>query len=201
MKIYINNKPLYIVTEITENLYETDLQMKGLNSETLSFVQEHLEIYPTHSALILTDMEQDVFSELAKHFEIVTAAGGVVQNNKGEILLIFRNGKWDLPKGKLDEEETIEQCAVREVREETGLSDINLRDKLITTYHVYKLNDKNILKPSHWFKMQTNNTANMQPQTEEGIEELKWVNKEGLKNYYNNTFPAIVDVLQLLQAQ
>ncbi len=133
-----------------------------------------------------------------KHFTLVTAAGGVVENEKEELLLIFRRGKWDLPKGKLDKGETIEQCALREVMEETGLKEVELKKALTITYHTYDEFGKHILKDSHWYQMKITGQQKLTPQTEEDISEIKWIKKKDLKNFLNNAFPSIRDVLELI---
>ncbi len=125
-------------------------------------------------------------------------AGGLVENEKGEYLLIHRRGKWDLPKGKLDKGETIEQCAVREVEEETGLQKPELKKPLTITYHTYDEFGKHILKDSHWYKMKVKGPQSIKPQTEEDIHDIKWVKKKDLSTYMQNTFPSIKDVLALV---
>lgn len=151
-----------------------------------------------HAGVIWNEDLEKLKKSFFKHFTQVTAAGGVVENEKGELLLIFRRGKWDLPKGKLDKGETIEQCALREVMEETGLANVELKQPITITYHTYDEFGKHILKDSHWFKMNVNGKQQLTPQTEEDISELKWVKKKELSNYLNNTFPSIKDVLELV---
>src|SRR4051812_36809134 len=107
--------------------------------------------------------------------KVIMAAGGVVENEKGELLLIFRKKHWDLPKGKLDEGETIEQCAIREVMEETGLKNIFLGELIDVTVHQYEENGDTITKKTAWYKMKGSSLDNLTPQTEEHIEEIKWV--------------------------
>lgn len=124
------------------------------------------------------------------------AGGGLVQNEKNEVLLIFRRGKWDLPKGKLDKGESIEDCAIREVQEETGLLNISLEGPLMTTYHTYHEGSRYILKESHWYGMKAMGDEKLIPQTEEDILEIKWVKPRDLKQYYSESFPSVVDVLK-----
>jgi len=135
-------------------------------------------------------------SSFFKHFTLIKAAGGLVKNKKGEILLIFRRGKWDLPKGKLDDHETIEQCAKREVQEETGLHELETGKLIEITYHTYVEFGKHILKESHWYAIKATGNEKLIPQTEEDITEIIWVKKEDLKNYFSNTFPAIIEILK-----
>ena len=120
---------------------------------------------------ILHEFKKDFF----KKFTLIQAAGGLIRNEKDEILLIFRRGKWDLPKGKLDTGETLEECAVREVEEETGLKKIKLISPLIITYHTYHEGARFVLKESHWYSMTVRGKQTLIPQTEEDIHEIKWV--------------------------
>jgi 8-oxo-dGTP pyrophosphatase MutT (NUDIX family) len=131
-----------------------------------------------------------------KKFIIVKAAGGLVENEKNELLMIFRRGKWDLPKGKLDNGETLEQCAIREVEEETGLTKITLLTPLLTTFHTYHEGSKFILKESSWYKMKVDGKQNLQPQTEEDILEIKWVTLAEAKKLFSKSFPSVIDVIK-----
>ncbi len=108
---------------------------------------------------------------------------------------MFRRNKWDLPKGKLDPGETLEQCAVREVGEETGLAPVKLEAPLLVTWHTYDENGKHILKETHWYRMSAGADQPITPQQEEQITELRWVAPEGMGVLLKNTFPSIVDVL------
>ncbi len=125
----------------------------------------------------------------------VTAAGGVVINDKGEILFIYRREKWDLPKGKMEADETPEICAAREVAEETGLQKLVLQQFLITTYHTYQEKGKNILKDTHWFLFSAPGNQTLVPQQEEQISEIEWVSTDKLQEYTRNTYSLIKDVL------
>ena len=109
---------------------------------------------------------------------IITAAGGLVQNKEGAFLLIFRRGFWDLPKGKLDAGETIPDCAVREVQEETGVQHLEIRDFITKTYHVFKQNGEFKLKITYWYEMYSDYGGTLSPQADEGIKKAKWKNFE-----------------------
>lgn len=131
----------------------------------------------------------------------IIAAGGLVFNDNEALLMIFRRGKWDLPKGKLDEGETIEQCAVREVQEETGLQNITLDSFLGTTHHEYfepRINS-DVFKETHWFKMHAIGTQSLIPQTEEDIEQIEWVDKKDIMEKLQNTYPNIIDIINKIQ--
>lgn len=126
----------------------------------------------------------------------IIAGGGIVENEEGKILFQYRRGKWDLPKGKLDEGETIEECAVREVEEETGLQNIQLGELIGVTRHEYKENGKEIEKETYWFAMKVSGDQKLTPQLEEDILELRWVALDEAEEYFENTFPNIVEILR-----
>lgn len=127
----------------------------------------------------------------------IIAAGGIVVNPNKEILWIFRRGFWDLPKGKLDPKETIEACALREVMEETGVSNLVLGDLIMTTTHLYHdmyLNTE-VEKTTYWYKMTTDQLQDGIPQTEEDIEAIAWVKKEDIAPYLAKTYDTIKQVM------
>ena len=132
---------------------------------------------------------------------IITAAGGLVQNNEGAFLLMFRRGFWDLPKGKLDPNESIPECAIREVQEETGLQTITLGPFICMTTHAYfdTWLKKVVVKQTHWYSMKAAalDTENLIPQTEEDIEKIEWVNMENLPLYLTQTYPTIRSVFDV----
>lgn len=128
--------------------------------------------------------------------KVIEAGGGLVHTENGTVLLIYRNGKWDLPKGKLDEGEATDAAAVREVQEETGLEQLQLEAPLTVTYHTYYQDNVLILKESHWYLMKSPEQKEMVPQLEEGIEKCEWVKLDALAPYLENTHPSIIDVLQ-----
>jgi 8-oxo-dGTP pyrophosphatase MutT (NUDIX family) len=145
--------------------------------------------------------EKEILKKMKSKISVQTAGGGLVYNTKGEILFIFRNGKWDLPKGGIEKNEKIKQTAVREVEEETGVTGLIVVKKLPKTYHVFKRNGRYKLKITHWYEMKTDFEGIPIGQTEEGIEKVAWLNqdqiKEALKNSYENIkllFPDVVDV-------
>ena len=141
-----------------------------------------------------------VFKELAKNFTCINAGGGLVINEQNQILFIFRNGKWDLPKGKIEANETTELGAVREVEEECGISGLKIIKELPTVYHTYTLQGKRILKVTYWFEMTTDFDGELKPQTEEDIEKIEWVPREQLPQYFIQTYPTILTVFEAFNA-
>ena len=127
---------------------------------------------------------------------LIRAGGGLVENEKGEILFMFRRGKWDLPKGKLDPGETLAACALREVSEETGVTRLELKKFLLVTEHEYEENGLPILKETHWYQIIANGNQLLIPQTEEDITELKWLGPSDFSIVQQNTYPGILDVLK-----
>jgi 8-oxo-dGTP pyrophosphatase MutT (NUDIX family) len=146
--------------------------------------------------VIVTRHVGRVMDELKKLVTTIPAAGGLVYNQNRELLLIFRRGKWDLPKGKLDEGEALEDCALREVEEETGVGHLQLDKPLLLTYHTYLENGELVLKESHWYLMHCGNTPQLVPQTDEDIEKCEWVAARDLIPYLDNTHPSIVEVIR-----
>lgn len=128
--------------------------------------------------------------------ERIVAAGGIVENEEGKILFQFRRGKWDLPKGKLDDGETIEECAVREVEEETGLQNIILSELVGITHHLYNEKQNEIDKETYWYAMKVEGEQQLVPQEEEDILELKWVAENELQEYLSNTYPNIIEIVE-----
>ena len=126
------------------------------------------------------------------------AAGGVVVNPNNEILWIFRRGFWDLPKGKLDPNETIEACAIREVMEETGISHLVLGKLILTTTHQYhdKYLNKEVEKTTYWYAMTTDRLQDGKPQSEEDIEAIAWVKKTDMAPYLEKTYDTIKEVME-----
>lgn len=141
-------------------------------------------------AFIYHPNNEEILKKFTKKIPLVIAAGGVVTNKEGKVLFIYRNDKWDLPKGKLDKGETLEECAIREVIEETGVTDLTIENFLRTTYHVFKRNGKYKLKEVHWYAMKTTYEGKLKGEKKEGIVKVKWKGprkiKKALENSYTN---------------
>lgn len=198
--IYFGNKPLVLSNPITKAetvfspqdrlLIETELTAENVAGMISGLQQKEIDggIYEHTN----TDETLQAFAAQMEHLQ---AGGGLVYTPQQTVLLIFRRGKWDLPKGKLDEGETLEACAVREVMEETGLRKATIEKPLTTTWHTYYQDGKLILKESHWFLMTTPTEEALVPQQDEDIERCIWVPLNELDQYMANTHPSIVDVI------
>jgi len=147
-------------------------------------------------AAIIHKDTRKLLESFKSNFKLIDAAGGVVRNEKGQILVIRRMGKWDLPKGKVEKDEKKKQAALREVREECGINELEILRKLPSTYHTYWHNEKLILKKTRWYEMLHQGNEKLKPQKAEDISEIKWVYPEEIAEVVKDTYLTIIDVLQ-----
>ncbi|MBC7556170.1 MAG: NUDIX domain-containing protein [Chryseobacterium sp.] len=177
-KVFVNEKKLSL-TQLPE-LKVKHIKFDGAHS--LGMALDFLENTALEAVNIYGKPIEEVWEKFKSLFREIEASGGIVYNQKNEILFIHRLGKWDLPKGKLEKGESIEENALREVEEETGLKNLILDQFINQTYHVYtERNGEKILKKTNWFKMFYNGNETPVPQTEEGIKEASWKNKAEIK--------------------
>tara|TARA_B100001057_G_scaffold479754_1_gene551792 strand:- start:817 stop:1443 length:627 start_codon:yes stop_codon:yes gene_type:complete len=153
-------------------------------------------------SLILKGHDIDLmWRDFCSRYDLIEAAGGIVLNSNAEVLWIFRNGRWDLPKGKVEQGETCEDAAVREVQEECGISEINLGDFFGVTYHTYSFNSKEILKKTFWYGMTCSSNLKLQPQLDEGITKVVWADKSTHLLCLSATYKTIVELLSREKVQ
>ena len=142
-----------------------------------------------------TDEESErLFAEFGAQFVPIEAGGGLVKAPRGEVLMIYRNGRWDLPKGKLEPGDQIAEWAVREVEEECGITGLQLGKLLTRTYHLYELHGKWILKRTSWYAMTNDGAGELTPQIEEGITDIRWIAPDNIHFYVENTYATIREV-------
>ncbi len=186
-KVFVNDKPLFLTNEISK---ETDFQLFLLESVDIEKLVSKMFQNKIQKVTLFYPDEKEMLKVLKSKIPVNKAGGGLVYNKNGEVLFIFRNGKWDLPKGGIDKGEEIEDTATREVEEETGVTNLTIVKKLQKTYHIFKRNGEYRLKITHWFEMNTTFDGVLVGQIEEGIEKVAWLNptqiKEALKNSYEN---------------
>lgn len=199
-KIYINDKPIFLTNAEfgkkqqgdERNLVVLFRHRKSLFQYVDSLEKNNYFDSITIFAKDVEVLKKDFFSI----YKTVPAAGGVVYNDKDEILMIYRRGFWDLPKGKFEDGETIAETAVREVQEEVGLNDVKIIKELPTTYHTYRnRKDKRCIKPTYWFTMKTSETE-VKLQTEEDIEGSMWIKPADFLNSDKVAYGSIYDVLK-----
>jgi 8-oxo-dGTP pyrophosphatase MutT (NUDIX family) len=201
IKIYFNDRPLFLcdamTPEITAYAHHDDaVLIDEFSHPAVNSMIHEMRLEKIHAGIFVHSNLEELRKAVWKKFVLVKAGGGLVRNGEGQYLFMLRRGIWDLPKGKLDPGETIEQCAVREVGEETGLQGVQLGAPLLVTYHTYDENGKHILKESHWFRMNAPDMKGLKPQQAEQITELRWVDEEAMKVLLRNTFPSVRDVIQ-----
>lgn len=194
--IYLNERPLILCPRQRDipTEYKDAPVCPNPDAAAISQTLQALENGEIASAVFVQADTQRLLETIKRHFKVLVAAGGLITNPEGEILLMFRRGKWDLPKGKQDEGESLEECAVREVREETGLQQINLTGKITETFHYYPLKEKKVLKHTYWYRMQFTGTELTVPQIEEDIMDIQWIKPENLSKYLKFSYKNIEDV-------
>ncbi len=154
----------------------------------------------SYPKIYLQDVDlEGMWKEFRQNFKIIEASGGIVRNGLGQILFIFRNGIWDLPKGKIEVGESRETAALREVNEECGFTRLSLGNFIGTTYHIYNEIESEVLKVSYWYEM-SSDQKELTPQLEEGITALKWVGLNDLDLIIDNTYPNIILLLEMYKA-
>lgn len=184
---------------LTNHLTLGDSRVNKIVNPDESEIYHVIELFTTSKSfvefyLIFDDLKAG-WQLFKSFFKIRKAAGGLVQNSKGDLLFIQRKGFWDLPKGHIEKGEKKRVAALREVTEECGIQDLKLDRKLLVTYHTYLLNGALVLKPNHWYLMQSGGHEKLVPQIEEGITVVKWVTKNEAPKLLENSFPSIADVL------
>lgn len=203
-KIYFEDKALFLLDapdqELTPYLDKQKILFtNGLTSTDLHSALQSIRSEKTDAVIYYHEPLDELKRAFWEQFTIIQAAGGLVLNEMGEILFIFRRGRWDLPKGKLDPGESLSQCALREVEEETGLSGLFLERELLITYHTYEQDGENILKETYWYQMKASSQTALTAQTEEDILEVRWTAQSKLETVTDNTYQAIKDVLRAFQ--
>ena len=187
-KVFYNQKSLHFTNDLSKNSKNTPLFfIKYANADSLIKALKDKGV----SRLYLYHSKAEKFEKhFFKTFPIVEAAGGLVEHQDGRFLFIYRNNKWDLPKGKIEKKETLISAAIREVTEETGVSGLIIKRPLPITYHIYNANGKFKVKKTHWFHMNSKHTAPLIPQFEENIQIAVWKKNteipELMKNAYEN---------------
>jgi 8-oxo-dGTP pyrophosphatase MutT (NUDIX family) len=186
-KVFVNDKPFFLTNEIVK---ETDFQFFLLESTDIKKLVINMFNNKIKKCYLYYPDEKVILKKLKEKIPVQRAGGGLVYNKKGEVLFIFRNGKWDLPKGGKEKREKMKLTAMREVEEETGVNNLIITKKLQKTYHIFKRNGIYKLKITQWYEMKTNFEGTPIGQLEEGIEKVAWLNpeqiQEAMKNSYEN---------------
>ena len=192
-RIYINEKVVLITESEPKNVstYEKlDAQSFDLRIIYTWIVRHHNKLF-----YVQCPDAKAYMKSITAQVPLIEAAGGLVKNDDGHYLFIYRHEKWDLPKGKIEKNEKVKVAAVREVEEECGITVSKLGDKICKTYHVYTSKGDVVLKKTHWFAMKYKGNEKLKPQLEEGITDVRWFKPNLIGPITDNTFPSIIDVL------
>ncbi len=186
-----------IITKETEELlhHEETVFIDEFNPHTVKAMIHEMASDKISRGVFLHNDNDELLHAFKKKLVLIQAAGGFVYSENNEVLLIFRRGKWDLPKGKLDEGEDLQTCALREITEETGVQQIAPEGPLCITWHTYREDGKHILKESHWYLVKATKPNAFIPQVDEDIEKCEWVSIDELAPYMENTHGSITDVI------
>ncbi len=200
IRIYFGEKPVFLCNEMNQELREIlhhpdAVFIDEFSLQAIKSLLHEIKKPEFHAGVVLHNDIGALKKLFWKQFKVIKAAGGFVLNEKNELLMIFRKGFWDLPKGKLDPGETLEQCAIREVQEETGLKDVVLNVFLSTTYHTYDEFGKHVLKESWWYKMNASSSEKLTAQTEEDITGIAWKKIEEVQKLLPLAYPSIREVI------
>ncbi|MEN8928615.1 MAG: NUDIX domain-containing protein [Flavobacteriales bacterium] len=193
-KVFINDKVFLIGFNLKKSFF--DKKFLFSTCYTLQDFQEVLDTNESGQDVIVNFPTLRLMEKvLAKRFRIVEAGGGLVVNKNNEVLFIFRRGKWDLPKGKLEKHEKIKKGAIREVEEECGITNPVIKESLITTMHKFKNKGKECIKKTYWYIMEYDGDEELVPQLDEDITKAKWMGEDKFHKVFKNTFASISDVL------
>ena len=187
-KIFVGDKPIILTTKV-----EQEINFKNYLLDTVNVGKVIKELKQSDIPEVrLIDKNRDVLiKKFMKLLPNVVAGGGKVYNQKDEVLFIYRNDKWDLPKGKVESKETIDKAALREVEEETGVKGLKIVKPLELTYHIFKRNGRHRLKITYWFEMKTKYKGELIPQEKEGIAKVEWLNKTRIEEAITNSYANI----------
>ena len=187
-KVFVNDKALFLTNEVQK---ETNFKIFLLESIDIKKLIIKLFQNKIENAILYHPDEKLIMKTLKAKIPVVKAGGGLVYNEEGKVLFIYRNGKWDLPKGGTEKNETMEETAMREVEEETGVSGLSVVNKLQKTYHVFKRNGRYKLKQTYWYEMKSTFKGIPSGQEDEGIEKVEWVQPKDITKLLENSYENI----------
>lgn len=199
LKIVLNQKRILLTTS-----YAKELSHIRSDAAILSFAPSQDKLIDLVDLLLVSEMQylviedniQDCLDKFKRAFTLVIAGGGLVKSYKNDFLFIYRHRQWDLPKGKIEEGEDIAMGSIREVKEETGLQEISILEKIRCTYHMYFENEL-LLKETHWYLMQAEDYY-LRPQQEEGISRAIWVHPNNISYQLSKTYDSVLEIFRAM---
>jgi len=198
-KVFFKDRTVYFGDDFSKVFgRNTGLFYKFNNLQELTeLVHVFNELTKIDKLFIFHDDILTLFEEFKACFHYIEAGGGVVIRPDGRFLVMKRDGIWDLPKGKLDPDESSEDAALREVQEETGLEELEIVQPILSTFHTYQMTRDMNLKKTKWYEMKYTGSATPVPQAEENITEIVWVEPGKTDFIRKNTYPSVLDVLYI----
>ncbi len=189
-KVFFNQKPIVLTTEII--LPREDSPLFYVKFTNKQFIVKVLKSKKVKMLYLYHSKEEKLRYYFLNMFKLIEAAGGLVKNLKtNHFLFIFRNKKWDLPKGRINKNEAVKNAAIREVEEETGVENLSIIKPLEATYHIFKKNRKYRLKKTFWYLMNTDYVGKLAPETKEGIEEAIWIDNNSIDSLKSKMYQNI----------
>lgn len=192
-KVFFNQKPLILTSKILKSSDSNPFIHIKFSSKNQ--ILKAIKSKKTESVYIYHKNIKKLWEIFTKKFPIIDAAGGLVERSDDKFLFIYRNNKWDLPKGGIEKKELIIEAAQREVKEETGLADLIVINKIGETYHIFKKGKNFRLKRTYWFKMKSDYQGELFPQEEEGITSVEWINKKRIPEIFKNVYENIKEIV------
>lgn len=195
-KVFIENRPIIFAQNdaLLTNTYCIASELLEKGEEDLALIVK--SVPKKKNIVVLSDQIEVEFARIFKEYDFIEAAGGIVKRKK-KYLFIKRNGFWDIPKGKLEKKESIEEGAIREIEEECGITAPIIENRIGITYHTYSYEGKPTIKKTYWFALTYDGPKQLKGQLEEGITKVEWLKSDELKKVMKNTFPSILEVIQL----
>ena len=196
-KIYFENRFIEIIP--SQEISDTEKNQKLIRYKNKKSFYKAVKNFKKDTnivrMLVVSDKPKKVFKQLKKMFTFIPAAGGLVINQEGKLLIIRRNDQWDLPKGKIEKGEKKRSAALREVEEECGISNLSIKHKIKKTYHTYEAYGKKVFKTTHWYLMEYHGNEPLTPQTKEGITEALWKNKNELEEIKSGFYASLQELV------
>lgn len=194
-KVFIENRPIIFAQNdaLLKNTYCIASELVEKGEEDLALIVK--SVPKKKNIVVISDQIEKEFTRIFKSYDFIEAAGGIVKRKK-KYLFIKRNGIWDIPKGKLEKKESIEEGAIREIEEECGILGPIIQERICITYHTYRFKEKPTIKKTYWFALEYDGPKEVKGQLDEGITKVEWLKSDELKKVFKNTYPSILEVIQ-----
>lgn len=195
-KVFIENRPIIFAQNdaLLTNTYCIASELLEKGEEDLSLIVK--SVPKKKNIVVLSEQIEEEFTRIFGEYDFIEAAGGIVKRKK-KYLFIKRNGFWDIPKGKLEKKESIEEGAIREIEEECGIAGPVIVNRIGITYYTYRYENKPTIKKTYWFALEYEGPKQLNGQLEEGITKVEWLKIDELDKVKKKTFPSILEVIQL----